>query len=114
MFFTHLQDQLQYLETEGLLRYRRTVEGSQDTHVKVDGRDFISFCSNDYLGLASHPLLVAAACEGAELYGVGAGASHLVSGHNMAHHLVEKNLQSLSNCRRPCCFPPVIWQTSEW
>lgn len=92
MFFTHLQDQLQHLETEGLLRYRRMLEGSQDTHVKVDGRDFISFCSNDYLGLASHPLLVAAAREGAELYGVGAGASHLVSGHSKAHHLVEEKL----------------------
>jgi 8-amino-7-oxononanoate synthase len=92
MFFTHLRDQLQHLETEGLLRYRRTVEGPQGTHLKVDGRDFVSFCSNDYLGLASHPLLVAAAREGAELYGVGAGASHLVSGHNMAHHLVEEKL----------------------
>ncbi|MGH8717048.1 MAG: 8-amino-7-oxononanoate synthase [Burkholderiales bacterium] len=74
------------------MRYRRTVKGSHDAHVKVDGRDFVSFCSNDYLGLASHPLLVAAAREGAELYGVGAGASHLVSGHNMAHHLVEEKL----------------------
>lgn len=92
MFFTHLRDQLKHLETEGLLRYRRTVKGSHDAHVKVDGRDFVSFCSNDYLGLASHPLLVAAAREGAELYGVGAGASHLVSGHNMAHHLVEEKL----------------------
>src|SRR5712691_6229985 len=92
MFFTHLRDQLQHLETEGLLRYRRMVEGPHGTHLKVDGRDFTSFCSNDYLGLASHPLLVAAAREGAELYGVGAGASHLVSGHNKAHHLVETKL----------------------
>lgn len=92
MFFTHLRDQLQHLETEGLLRYRRTVEGPQDTHLKVDGRDFVSFCSNDYLGLASHPLLITAVREGAELYGVGAGASHLVSGHNKAHHLLEEKL----------------------
>lgn len=92
MLFTHLRDQLHYLETEGLLRYRRMVEGPQGTHLKVDGRDFVSFCSNDYLGLASHHLLVAAAREGAELYGVGAGASHLVSGHNKAHHLVEAKL----------------------
>jgi 8-amino-7-oxononanoate synthase len=92
MFFTHLRDQLQHLESEGLLRYRRMVEGPHGTHLKADGRDFVSFCSNDYLGLASHPLLVAAACEGAELYGVGAGASHLVSGHNKAHNLVEAKL----------------------
>lgn len=92
MFFTHLRDQLQRLEAKGLLRYRRTVKGSHDARVKVDGRDYVSFCSNDYLGLASHPLLVAAAREGAELYGVGAGASHLVSGHNVTHHLAEVKL----------------------
>lgn len=92
MLVTHLRDQLQRLEIEGLLRYRSIVEGPQTTHVKIEGRNFVSFCSNDYLGLASHPLLVAAAREGAERYGVGAGASHLISGHNLAHHLVEEKL----------------------
>jgi 8-amino-7-oxononanoate synthase len=92
MLFTHLRDQLQRLEIEGLLRFRSVIEGPQDTHVKIDGRDFVSFCSNDYLGLASHPLLIAAAREGAELHGVGGGSSHLVSGHNAAHHLLETKL----------------------
>jgi len=92
MLFTHLRDQLQRLESEGLLRVRKMMAGPHDSHVKLDGRDFVSFCSNDYLGLASHPALVAAVREGAELYGVGAGASHLVSGHNIAHHSVEEKL----------------------
>jgi len=92
MLLSHLRDQLQRLEVEGLLRHRRIVEGSQDAHVEIDGRRLVSFCSNDYLGLASHPLLVAAAREGAERHGVGAGASHLVIGHNLAHHQLEKKL----------------------
>jgi 8-amino-7-oxononanoate synthase len=50
----------------------------------------LAFCSNDYLGLAAHPRLVEALCEGAERYGVGSGASHLISGHSRAHALLEE------------------------
>jgi hypothetical protein len=52
----------------------------------------LAFCSNDYLGLASHPKIVAALKEGADLYGAGSGASHLVSGHSRAHALLEERL----------------------
>ena len=58
----------------------------------MEGREYLSFCSNDYLGLANHPRLVAAVCEGARKYGVGAGASHLISGHFSAHHALEEAL----------------------
>jgi 8-amino-7-oxononanoate synthase len=80
------------LEREGLRRRRRTVESPQRAHVTVDGREYLAFCSNDYLGLAAHESLVAAACEGARLYGVGAGASHLVVGHSHAHARLEHAL----------------------
>jgi 8-amino-7-oxononanoate synthase len=52
----------------------------------------LAFASNDYLGLAADPRLVAAACEGAQRYGVGAGASHLVAGHSAAHEALEREL----------------------
>jgi len=56
----------------------------------VDGREMLGFCSNDYLGLASHPRVIAALQEGAARYGAGSGASHLVSGHSRAHALLEE------------------------
>ena len=77
---------------EGLRRRRRLLESPQRAHVRVDGRDYLAFCSNDYLGLASDPRIVAAAKEGAERYGVGAGASHLILGHAAAHHELEAAL----------------------
>ena len=89
MPFSHLTDELHELESQGLLRHRRILESAQGPHVKVDGRDYLAFCSNDYLGLASHPALIDAACRGAGQYGVGAGASHLVVGHSEAHHKLE-------------------------
>ncbi|MBY0579569.1 MAG: 8-amino-7-oxononanoate synthase [Burkholderiales bacterium] len=84
--------ELDHLERKGLLRRRRTLEGPQGAHVEVDGNAYASYCSNDYLGLANHPRLVEAACEGARRYGVGAGASHLLCGHGIAHARAEKAL----------------------
>jgi len=87
-----LDGELDRLAAEGLRRRLRVLETPQGAHVRVDGRDYVSFCSNDYLGLAADPRLVAAACTAAQRYGVGAGASHLVSGHAGAHHRLELEL----------------------
>ena len=77
-------------------RVRRTVEGFADdeliTHPRVDGRELVNFCSNDYLGLARDPRLTAALCVAAKRYGVGAGAAHLVTGHTREHHELEEEL----------------------
>src|SRR5687767_5309589 len=80
------------LEAEGLRRRRRVLESPQRARVTVDGREYVAFCSNDYLGLAAHPDLVAAASRGLSAYGVGAGASHLILGHTRAHHDLEQAL----------------------
>jgi 8-amino-7-oxononanoate synthase len=64
----------------------------------------LSFCSNDYLGLANHPEVVAAFRAGAERYGVGAGASHLVSGHSRAHHALEEELADFVGAERALLF----------
>ena len=80
------------LDARGLRRHRRLLESPQGAHVKVDGRDVVAFCSNDYLGLAADQRLIEAACEGARAGGVGAGASHLILGHTSAHHALETAL----------------------
>ena len=83
---------LSTLDTQGLRRVRRTVESGDQGHMVVDGRRLLTFNSNDYLGLASHPQVVEALKEGASLYGAGSGASHLISGHSQAHDRLEELL----------------------
>ena len=79
-------------EAGGLRRSRRLLESPQRACVTVDGREYLAFCSNDYLGLAADPRLSAAANEGIARYGVGSGASHLILGHSTAHHELEEAL----------------------
>jgi 8-amino-7-oxononanoate synthase len=87
-----LDRQLATLAEQSLTRRRRTADTPCAPRQVVDGRAMLAFCSNDYLGLAAHPRVVAALREGAELYGAGSGASHLVSGHSRAHALLEERL----------------------
>ncbi len=87
-----LEHQLQALDNASLLRRRRTAETACTPPMQVDGQAMLAFCSNDYLGLAAHPRIVAALQEGATLYGAGSGASHLISGHSQAHALLEQRL----------------------
>lgn len=87
-----LEGQLQALAQRSLRRTRRTADTPCAPQVRVDGRAMLAFCSNDYLGLAAHPRVVAALCEGAALYGAGSGASHLISGHSRAHAQLEERL----------------------
>jgi 8-amino-7-oxononanoate synthase len=92
MPFTELQNELNERAALGLLRHRRMLQSPQAPHIMVDGKSYLSFCSNDYLGLANHPQLIAALQQGAQQHGVGAGAAHLVSGHNATHHQLENEL----------------------
>jgi 8-amino-7-oxononanoate synthase len=70
----------------------------------VDGARYLSFCSNDYLGLAAHPRVIAALRAGAELYGAGSGASHLVTGHQRPHHALEEALAAFTGRPRALLF----------
>lgn len=90
--FSDLSERLHVRERQGLKRQRAVLGSAQSTQVVLDGREYLSFCSNDYLGLANHPELIQAACLGAQQYGVGAGASHLINGHTVAHHVLEQAL----------------------
>jgi 8-amino-7-oxononanoate synthase len=91
-----LDRQLDRLAEQSLTRRRRTADTACSPRQVVDGRAMLAFCSNDYLGLAAHPRVVAALREGAELYGAGSGASHLVSGHSRAHALLEERLAAFA------------------
>ena len=99
-----LHAELEEREAAGLRRTRRVLETPQGARVRVDGRDYVAFCSNDYLGLASHPRLIEAARQGAARYGVGAGASHLILGHSTAHHDLEKRLAAFAGRPRALLF----------
>lgn len=104
MPFPDLNQDLALLKDQGLLRTRRTLESAQGVRIVVDGREYLSFCSNDYLGLANHPALAVAAKHAMERYGVGAGASHLVSGHSDAHHVLEQELAAFVGLPRALLF----------
>lgn len=94
-----LARELAHLDAQGLLRHRRTLEGAQGARVDVDGAARLAFCSNDYLGLAADPALAQALAEGVARHGVGAGASHLLTGHTRAHDDLERALARW--CRLP-------------
>jgi 8-amino-7-oxononanoate synthase len=76
----------------GLYRHRRTIDGPQRPALNADGKPLLSFCSNDYLGLASDPRLTEAAARALTDHGLGGASSHLICGHHRAHHELEKKL----------------------
>lgn len=103
-FIEDLRERLHARQGAGLYRYRSTLQSPQEPRVSIEGQEYLAFCSNDYLGLANHPRLIAAVCEGAKLYGVGAGASHLISGHSVAHHALETALAAFTGFPRAVLF----------
>ena len=87
-----------------LHRQRPLLDGPQGPLVRVDGRELLAFCANDYLGLANHPEVIAALRAGAEKWGVGGGASHLVIGHSTPHHALEEALAEFTGRPRALLF----------
>ncbi|QRY81028.1 8-amino-7-oxononanoate synthase [Pseudomonas sp. PDNC002] len=91
-------------QAEDLYRRRPLLESPQGPEVVIDGQPMLAFCSNDYLGLASHPEVIAALRAGAERWGVGGGASHLVNGHCGPHHELELALAEFTGRPRALLF----------
>jgi 8-amino-7-oxononanoate synthase len=92
-----LQLALDKRKAEGLLRQRRLLDSPQAEHIVANNKPYLSFCSNDYLGLANHPKLIAAMQKAAGDSGVGSGASGLVTGHHRYHDDLEKQLAKFVN-----------------
>lgn len=89
---------------EHLYRQRPLLQSPQGPEVVVDGKPLLAFCNNDYMGLANHPDVVATWKAGAERWGVGGGASHLVIGHSTPHHELEEALADLTGRPRALLF----------
>jgi 8-amino-7-oxononanoate synthase len=84
--------ELSALQAQSLLRRRPLLDGAPGARLNIDGKDYLAFASNDYLGLAHHPALIAAAQQAAVRWGVGGRASHLVAGHFTPHEQLEQEL----------------------
>nr|WP_242513370.1 8-amino-7-oxononanoate synthase [Halochromatium salexigens] len=85
-------------------RQRRLLAGPQGVRPRIDGRERLAFCSNDYLGLAAHPAVIEALRESAARDGVGSGASHLINGHHQAHEALEEALATFLGRERALLF----------
>jgi 8-amino-7-oxononanoate synthase len=92
------------LDGAHLRRKRRVVTPEDGARLLVDGQSMLAFCSNDYLGLAQHPELIDAACAGARAFGVGSGASPMVSGHSAANAALEQELAAFVQLPRALYF----------
>lgn len=102
-FYT-FQSELAQLKLQNQYRKRRIIDSEQAILIAVDGQAVINFCSNDYLGLANHPAVLAAFQAGAVQYGVGTGSAHLICGHSRAHHALEEELAAFTQRQRVLLF----------
>ena len=100
----HWQQQLALREQQHLMRRVRVSESAQSIHNIIDGKPYLSFISNDYLGFANHPVLKKALIEGATQYGTSSGASHLLGGHSRAHQQLEEALAAFTGRERALLF----------
>ena len=99
-----LTEDLALRKKQHLYRQRRISDSAQQVESLIDNKTVISFCSNDYLGLANHPKVKQAFIDAVKKYGVGSGAAHLVNGHSRAHHCLEEELAEFTGYPRALLF----------
>ena len=102
--FAQLPVDLEAIAQQGLYRSRRVIDSPQGIQLQLDGRTVVNFCSNDYLGLANHPVVVDAFKTAVDRYGVGSGSAHLICGHSSAHHALEEELAAFTGRDRALLF----------
>lgn len=100
----NLVERLAKHQAKNLYRSRPLVESPQNPSIKVNGKNYLAFSSNDYLGLANHSEVVTAMQQGAKDWGVGGGASHLVIGHSEPHQQLELALAKFTGRERALVF----------
>ncbi len=100
--YSLIENRLERLRSEDRYRFLRRVETAQEARIALDGRSVLLFCSNNYLGLANHPDLRAAAHEAVDRFGCGSGASRLISGNMHLHEELEERLARFK--RYPACI----------
>jgi len=104
MVVDFISKELEALQDAGLYRRLRRVEGDQGSTLMLDGREVINFSSNNYLGIANHPALAAAAKAAIDRYGCGSGASRLISGNMTLHEELEAKLAQFKNTEAALVF----------
>src|ERR1051325_12001384 len=104
MFADFIREELEALEQQSLLRRLRSVADEQGAVLTVDGQPVLNFSSNNYLGLANHPKLRAAAKEAIDRYGCGSGASRLISGNMSLHEELESKIALLKGTESALVF----------
>jgi len=95
---------LQEKQQSNLYRSVRITESPQQPHMQIGGEKLLTFCSNDYLGLANHPAIINAFKQAANTYGVGSGAAHLINGHSIEHQKLEEELAEFTGRDRALLF----------
>ena len=101
----YISDELKNIKEAGLYRKLNVVGSAQGTYLEINGREYLSFCSNNYLGLANNPLVVEAVKDAVEKYGWGAGASRLVSGNMELHEALEEKISRFKGKEASIVFP---------
>lgn len=104
MILDNLDKQLAERKENHLYRSRKIIDSPQSVEPIVDGKKVLSFCSNDYLGLANHPDVIKSFKRAADSFGVGSGSAHLVSGHSIEHHQLEEELAEFMGTERALLF----------
>ena len=101
----YISDELNKIRETGLYRELKVIGNAQDSHIEIEGKTFLSFCSNNYLGLANNPSVVEAVKDAVEEYGWGAGASRLVSGNMTLHERLENVISRFKGKDTALVFP---------
>ncbi|MBT5305874.1 MAG: 8-amino-7-oxononanoate synthase [Candidatus Scalindua sp.] len=101
----YISDELNKIRETGLYRELKVIGNAQDSHIEIEGKTFLSFCSNNYLGLANNPSVVKAVKDAVEEYGWGAGASRLVSGNMTLHETLENVISRFKGKEAALVFP---------
>ena len=104
MLVFDLKSELENKRRAGLYRQRLINSSAQGVRPTIDGQTLLSFCSNDYLGLANHKKIKLAFTQAVETYGVGSGAAHLINGHSCLHHDCEQRLAAFTGRDRALLF----------
>jgi 8-amino-7-oxononanoate synthase len=99
-----IQAFLKEKQQQHLYRKARISQSPQQPHMTINGEKFLTFCSNDYLGLANHPEILSAFKQAADQYGVGSGAAHLINGHSIEHQFLEEELAEFTGRDRALLF----------
>ena len=93
-FYRHLTAQLEQVKAEGLYKQERIITSAQQAQIAVGGEQVLNFCANNYLGLANHPDLIAAAHQGLESHGFGMGSVRFICGTQDQHKELEQKLSA--------------------